>query len=125
MYLASFAQNSRIPYGQEAASAQIMESITWLQKKPFDILKSSFSAVVNKLCKGMVIRYATRSLLIHSAVTGTMTNGICKSLNSMEEQATAIPLLQAGANITDQRNGTPNERITSSMLTKQELLLTR
>lgn len=69
--------------------------------KPFGIVKTSFSTVEKKLDKGMVICYATRSPVLYLADTGPIVAAICKTLNSIVANATAVLIRQPRAEATD------------------------
>lgn len=73
----------------------------------------------------MVIRYATRSPVIHFTITGVMGARRCKSLNLMVYQATAATIQSPRIDIIDLSFAALDDKIFNSTHTYEESLLWR
>lgn len=73
----------------------------------------------------MVSSCATRSLVVHLAITQNMDTEICESLNLVVDQDPAAPIRQLRAEGKNQGLAAPYEKVTNLTLTNQDSLLLR
>lgn len=96
-----------------------------VDNKPFENLITNFTAVGKKILEGMVISYSRRSSVIHLAITGTIAAEICKSLNLMVRQATAVSIRKSRTKVTNLRFTALDEVNAYSTYTNQKSFLLR
>lgn len=94
-----------------------------VEYKPLNISLTSLSAVQKKIPTEMVICYATGSLAIDLAATGTKADEICEPLNLLANQTWDPTIQNPRAKVTDLTIAAPGEDITDRTPLIQEFLL--
>lgn len=93
-----------------------------LSNRPFKTFLTHFSTIEMKLYERMDISYVSRSLVIHLAVTGSITAIVYESLNIIVDQATSVSIRKPRTEVTDLSFAGPDEEITISTATNLESL---